>query len=159
MQNLFPQKKEQFIKLAGYSCLFFQREFPTSFPSFLLLCVCLLTLLFSSFPTTPERSGKAENYPSNSSQSFAAYQVLQLHIYFTEGIPHGSHGKASACQCGRPGFDPWVGKIPWRREWQPTPIFLTREIHEQRRQAGYSPWGRKELDTTEQLTHTHTCEM
>ena len=62
-------------------------------------------------------------------------------------------------QCRRPRFDPWVGKIPWRREWQPTPIFLTREIHEQRRQAGYSPWGRKELDTTEQLTHTHTCEM
>ena len=64
-------------------------------------------------------------------------------------------------QCRRPRFNPWVGKIPWRRGWQPTPIVLTREIHGQRRQAGYSPWGCKELDMTEQLTHTHThtCEI
>ena len=52
----------------------------------------------------------------------------------------------------RPRFDPWVGKIPWRREWLPTPVFLPREVHGQRSLAGYSPWGRKELDTTEQLT-------
>ena len=45
-----------------------------------------------------------------------------------------------------------VGKIPWRRKWQPTPIFLPRESHEQRSWAGYSPWGRKELDTTKWLT-------
>ena len=37
------------------------------------------------------------------------------------------NGKESACQCRRPGFDPWVGKIPWRREWQPTPVFLPGE--------------------------------
>ena len=49
-------------------------------------------------------------------------------------------------QCGRPGFDPWVGKISWRREWQPTPVFLPAESHRQR-----SPWVRKESDTTEQL--------
>ena len=56
-------------------------------------------------------------------------------------------------QCRRPGFDPWVGKVPWRREWQPTPVFLPRESHGQRSLAGYySPWGCKELDTTEQLT-------
>ena len=52
------------------------------------------------------------------------------------------------------GFDPWVGMIPWRREWQPTPVFLHGEFHGQRNLAGYSPWGHKELDTTEQLTHT-----
>jgi hypothetical protein len=68
-----PTEKGQFIKLAGYAYLFFQSEFPTSFPSFLLLCVCLLTLLFNSFPTIPERSGKVEKYPSNSSPSFSAY--------------------------------------------------------------------------------------
>ena len=56
----------------------------------------------------------------------------------------------------RPGFDPWVGKIPWRREWQPTPIFLPRKFHGQRNLAGYSPWGHKESDTTEGLSHTHT---
>ena len=44
----------------------------------------------------------------------------------------------------------------WRRKWQPTPVFLPGEPHGQRNLAGYSLWGRKELDTTEQLTHTHT---
>ena len=48
--------------------------------------------------------------------------------------------------------NPWVGKIPWRREWQPTPEFLPGEFHGQRSLAGYSPWGHKELDTTDQLT-------
>ena len=44
-------------------------------------------------------------------------------------------------QCRRPRFDPWVGKISWRREWQPTPVFLPGEPHGQRSQAGYSPRG------------------
>ena len=52
-------------------------------------------------------------------------------------------------QCGRPGFIPWVGKIPWRREWQPIPLFWPGEFHGQRL---YSPWGCKEQDTAEQLT-------
>ena len=56
-------------------------------------------------------------------------------------------------QGGRPGFDPWVGKIPWRkRTWQPTPVFLAGESHGQRILAGYSPGGHKQLDTTERLT-------
>ena len=45
------------------------------------------------------------------------------------------------------GFNPWVGKIPWRRDWLPTPVFLPGEFHGQRSLAGYSPWGCKELDT------------
>ena len=44
-------------------------------------------------------------------------------------------------------FDPWVRKIPWKRAWQPTPVFLPGESHGQRSQAGYSPWGHKESDT------------
>ena len=44
----------------------------------------------------------------------------------------------------RPGFSPWVGKIPWRREWPPTPVFLPGEFHGPRSLVGYSPWGRKE---------------
>ena len=55
-------------------------------------------------------------------------------------------------QCRRPGFDSWVRKIPWRREWQPTPVFLPGESHGQRILGGYHPWGHKELDSTEQLT-------
>ena len=54
----------------------------------------------------------------------------------------------------RLGFDPWVGKIPWRREWQPTPGFLPGESHGQRSLVGYSPWGHKEWDTTVQLSST-----
>ena len=50
-----------------------------------------------------------------------------------------------------PRFDPWVGKILWRRKWQPTPELLPRKSHGQRSLVGYSPWGCKELDTTEQL--------
>ena len=46
-------------------------------------------------------------------------------------------------------FAPWVGKIPWRRAWQPTPVFLPGESHRQRSLAGYSPWGCKKLDITE----------
>ena len=46
-------------------------------------------------------------------------------------------------------FDPWVGKIPWRRVWQLTPVFLPGESHGQRSLAGYSPWGGKKSDTTE----------
>ena len=53
-------------------------------------------------------------------------------------------------------FSPWTGKMPWRRAWQPSPVFLPAESHGQRRLAGYSPWGHKESDTTERLTHTHT---
>ena len=49
-------------------------------------------------------------------------------------------------------FYPWVGKIPWRREWQPTPVFLPGESYGQRSLVGYSPWGHRELDTTE-----HAC--
>jgi len=76
------------------------------------------------------------------------------------GFPDDSDGKESTCQCRTCGSDPWVGKIPWRREWLSTPVFLLGEFHEQRRLAGYSPWGCKELDITEQLTlslHFITC--
>ena len=53
-------------------------------------------------------------------------------------------------QCRRCGFNPWVRKIPWRRKWQPTPVFLPGESHGQRSLAGYSLWGWKESDMTEQ---------
>jgi len=54
-------------------------------------------------------------------------------------------------QCRRAEFDPWVGKIPWRRKWQPTPVSLPGKSHGQRSLVCYSPWGCKELGTTEQL--------
>ena len=54
-------------------------------------------------------------------------------------IPGGSDGKESACQCRKCGLDPWVGKIPWRRKWQPTPVFLSGKSHGQRSLVGCSP--------------------
>jgi len=61
-------------------------------------------------------------------------------------------GKESACLCRRlkrPGFNPWVRKMPWRRKWQLTPVFLPGRSYGQGSLAGYSPWGHKEPDTTE----------
>ena len=52
-------------------------------------------------------------------------------------------------------FDPWVRKIPWRRKWQLTPVFLPEEFHGQKSLAGYSPLGRRESDTTERLTYCY----
>ena len=71
------------------------------------------------------------------------------------GFPGDSSGKEAACQCRRHKrhrFDPWVGKIPWRREWQLTPVFLPGEFHVQRSLTDYSPLSHKELDTTEWLS-------
>ena len=84
-------------------------------------------------------------YNSNVSKMFMSY--LSNHWSF----PRGSDGKTTCLQCWRPGFNPWVGKIPWRRKWQPTPVFLPGKSNGQRSLVGYSPWGRKELDTTKQL--------
>ena len=52
------------------------------------------------------------------------------------------------------GFDPWVKKIPWRRKWQPTPVFLPGESHGQKRLVAYHPWGWKESDRTERLNNS-----
>ena len=63
------------------------------------------------------------------------------------GLPRWHSAKESACQsrrCKGCGFDPWVGKIPWRRAWQPTSVFLPGKSHGQRSLGGYSPWGHKE---------------
>jgi len=84
------------------------------------------------------------------------------HPSICTSFPGGASGKELDCQCrGHKGcgFDPWVGKIPWRRAWQPTPVFLPAESQGQSSLAGYSPWGRKESDTTEVTeqarTHIH----
>ena len=68
------------------------------------------------------------------------------------GIPAGASSKEPACQCRRHKrctFNPWVGMIPWRRAWQPTPGFLPGRSHEQRSLVSYGPQDLKELNTTE----------
>ena len=74
--------------------------------------------------------------------SLAPSPWLWIHFGWWEevGSPGGgSDGKEYTCQCRRHGFDPWVRKIPWRREWLPTPVSLPGESHGQRSLVGYSP--------------------
>ena len=68
------------------------------------------------------------------------------------GFPGGTSGKEPTCQrprCKRCGFDPWAGKIPWRRAWQPSPVFLPGASNGLGSRLGCSPWGHKESDSTE----------
>ena len=87
---------------------------------------------------------------------FYLFNLLEYSCF--KGVPRWLSGRESVCQCRnrrrhkRRGFDPWVGKIPWRREWLPTPVFLPGESHGWRSLEGYSAWGHKESDTTEWLT-------
>ena len=78
----------------------------------------------------------------------------KMHCIFTSWLPRWLSSKESACQCsshGKCGFDPWVGKIPWRRAWQPTPVLVPGESHGQRSLVGFGPRGRKESDMAERL--------
>ena len=69
--------------------------------------------------------------------------------YYTQPVPVPNANASTYVQLAGPlpfycrghRFDPWVGKIPWRREWQPTPVFLPGEFHGQRSLVGYHPWG------------------
>ena len=62
-------------------------------------------------------------------------------------------------QGNRCGFDPWVRKTSWRREWHPIPLLLPGKSHGQRSLAGYSPWDLKESDTTSQLNKTYLLKI
>ena len=79
-------------------------------------------------------------------------QIALVAVRVVSGFPGSARGKELACQCRRHkrlGSDTWVGKIPWRRAWQPNPVFLPMESHGQRSLAGYSPWGCKDFDTSD----------
>ena len=74
------------------------------------------------------------------------------------GLSRWLSGRESTCQsrkCRSPGFDPSAAKIPWRRKWQPTPVFLPGKSHGQRSPVSYSPWGCKKSDMTERLSTAH----
>ena len=84
----------------------------------------------SSIPRSGRSSGEGISYP-------LWYSWASLWLSWLRILP----------QCRRPGFNPWVGKIPWRREWLPTPVFWSGEFH-----GLYTPWGHKDLDTVERLS-------
>ena len=87
--------------------------------------------------------------------TYSACSLLYHNPYLSGGLPSGTSGKELTCQCRRREFDLWVRKMPWRRAWQSTPVFLSGECHGQRSLAGYSSQGCKESDTTEHM-HMHT---
>ena len=82
-------------------------------------------------------------------------------VYTSKRVFPGSSASKKIClERRRPWFDSWVEKIPWRKDRLPTPVFLPGEFHEQRSLAGYSPWGRKDLDLTEWLsTAQHSIQV
>ena len=86
-------------------------------------------------------------------QNHSSKALVFWHLAFCM-LPTWLSGKESACQYRNHRYDPWIAKIPWRRKWQPTPVFLPGKFHGQRSLVGYSPWGNKESDMTEHSTHT-----
>ena len=90
--------------------------------------------------------------------------IFLCQVGITLGFPGGASGKknppANAADARDLGFNPWfnplVGKIPWRREWQPTPVFLPEEFHGQRSLTSYSQQVCKESGTTEVTEHTQS---
>ena len=116
------------------------------FHSFISLCVyvCMYThthpiIIIHRFPLRVLFSYFSHYHP------FSAGNALCL------SDPKGLVGKDSACSAGDTGhgFNPWIGKITWRRKWQPIPVFLPEKSHGQRSLVGYSPKCGKELDATE----------
>jgi len=105
---------------------------------------------------------------SRRGSSFSAYIIKCVRLFMRKFYPLGllREANVTACECfgtvqrltATPAA-PWVGKIPWRREWLLTPVFLPGEFYEQRRLAGYSTRSRKELDTTEQLTFSLLSQL
>ena len=79
---------------------------------------------------------------------------MQRFIYLPNEVTGASLGAQTVknLHAMKPESSPWVGKIRWRREWLPTPVFLPGEFYGQRNLVGYSPWGHKESDMTEWLT-------
>ena len=84
----------------------------------------------------------------NWKQSIHEVKTRVLWEQVVSKFPGGTRGKGPIGLCRRCGFNPWIGKIPWRRKWQPIPVFLPGEPHGQRSLAGSSPWDHKESDAT-----------
>ena len=142
--------------------LYFWNHLPVGLvnPSYLISLHSLpLLLLYSSFnKQTVSHSKLRQIIITTETQNFFFKDNINV-MFPLPGItflspmlfPGGSDSKASAHNAGDPGSIPWVGKIPWRRKGQPTPVLLPRKFHAWRSLVGYSPWGHKESDTPERL--------
>ena len=93
------------------------------------------TILFTSCPKCVSQNKRQKRHNGHTNLGNAAWVIR---------LPRWASGKEPACQCRRRKrhrFNPWVREIPWRRAWQPTPVFLPGESHRQRSLVSYSPWG------------------
>ena len=133
----------------------------SDFPlSLLMLVICAFTLLFQFYSMFVNCIDLYKE---------AAFSYVDILVFFPpfchlllllpiSGLPCWLSGWRVCLQCRRHrrhGFDPWARKIPWRRERQPTSVFLPGKFLGQKSLVGYSPWGHKESDTTEQIAHWH----
>ena len=77
------------------------------------------------------------------SEEVAVWEKHCVHQWWNAPLWRGFPGAAAVKNLPAKAGDPWLGKISWRRKWQPTPVFLPGKSHAQRSLVGYSPWGRK----------------
>ena len=84
--------------------------------------------------------------------------AIVICVLYDDSYPWWLRWQIIFLQCRRSGFNPWVRKIHWRRQWHSTPVFLPGEFDGQRGLVDYSLWDRKESDTTEWLRHFLTGE-
>ena len=100
-------------------------------------------------------SSSGRNYTCNSLVWEFSLKYLKFRAFLLAQWLKKKKRKKISLQYSRHRLDPWVGKIPWRRKWQPTPVFLPGKSHGQRRLAVYSPWGHKrvrhDLGTKQQI--------
>ena len=99
--------------------------------------------------------GPTQDLTSSFSHPRAGHNTQHRTHHPLAGFPGGSAGKESACNAGDLGSIPGSQRPLWRRAWPPTPVSLPGESQGQRSLAGYGPWGHRESDTADRLTHTH----
>jgi len=108
--------------------------------------------------TSPTLAGwffnTSANWKAQTSIYIYLFWIVYIEIMTPCRIPRWLSGQCRSCR--KHGLDPWVGRIPWRRKRQPTPVLLLEKFRGQRGLVGYSSWGCEKLDTTE---HAHLHEV
>ena len=142
-----------------------------------------LTSVDNSRKRSPHSCNSSQKFPISKSEKNPGFRVRQIRkilihkkrilkklkdpqkkkkkkdLFYFLVFPGSASSEEPTCQCRRHrrwGFNPREGKIPWRRAWQPTPVFSLGESHGQTSLTGYSSWGCKESDMTEVTWHAHT---
>ena len=95
--------------------------------------------------TTPGSTSFLMLYPEPKERTQPSFSLNFLFYIGRQGFPGGWDSQESACNGGRPRFDPWVGRSPWRNKWQLTLVFLPGKSHGQRSPVGHSAWKCREL--------------